>query len=170
MALGLTILLIFFGLVAWKLLQSKRIRHLANPQVRVITLLPGKGAEEVERLITVPLEKEMNGIPNQTALRSLSLYGLSVIISTFSDGTSTNVARQQVLERVHERYPQEAQPHLEPDVGSLREIYRYSLHSTHYSPMGLRAIEQWELRKTIQTGTSVIGVVSEGGPTQKHFR
>lgn len=167
LTLGLTILLIFFGLVAWKLLPIEAYPELANPQVRVITLLPGKGAEEVERLITVPLEKEMNGIPNQTALRSLSLYGLSVIISTFSDGTSTNVARQQVLERVHEAdIPAEAQPHLEPDVGSLREIYRYSLHSTHYSPMGLRAIQQWELEKQFRQVPGVIGVVSEGGPTK----
>lgn len=167
LTLGLNVLLVLAGVVAWQLLPIEAYPELANPQVRVITLLPGKGAEEVERLITVPLEKEMNGIPNQTALRSLSLYGLSVVISTFSDGTSTNVVRQQVLERIGEAdLPEEAQPHLEPDVGSLREIYRYSLHSTHYSPMGLRAIQQWELEKLFRQVPGVIGVVSEGGPTK----
>ena len=59
-------------------------------------MMPGKGAEEVERLVTIPLEKEMNGIPGEIGLRSFSLFGLSVIEVKFQDNTNMNVARQQV--------------------------------------------------------------------------
>ncbi len=169
LTLAATVLVIIAGVVAWRSLPLEAYPELANPQVRVITLYPGKGAEEVERLVTVPLEKEMNGIPGQTALRSISLYGLSVVISTFTDSTQTTIARQQVLERIHQAdLPDDAVPQLEPDVGSLREIYRYCLHSDYYSPMGLRSIQQWELEKLFRQVPGVIHVVSEGGPTKTY--
>lgn len=159
--------IIVAGIVAFQNLPIEAYPELANPQVRVITLVLGKGPEEVERLVTIPLEKEMNGIPNQIALRSLSLYGLSVVISTFTDSTQTPIARQMVLERIGlAQLPEGVEPHLEPDVGSLREIYRYSLHSRYYSPMGLRAIQQWDLEKLFRQIPGVIGMVSEGGPTK----
>lgn len=136
------------GAFAIKFLPIEAYPELANPQVRVITLVPGKGAEEVERLVTVPLEKELNGIPGQTALRSLSLYGLSVVICTFTDSTPTTLARQQALERISAAsIPEGLEPSLEPDAGSLREIFRYSLSSPYYSAMSLRAIQQWDLEK-----------------------
>ncbi len=164
LTLAATVLVIIAGLVAWKCLPLEAYPELANPQVRVITLLPGKGAEEVERLVTVPLEKELNGIPGQTALRSVSLYGLSVVITTFTESTPTALARQQVLERIREAdLPPDADTGLEPDVGSLREIYRYSLHSSYYTPTGLRSIQQWELEKLFRQIPGVIGVVSQGG-------
>jgi cobalt-zinc-cadmium resistance protein CzcA len=163
------LLLVIAGVVAWQILPIEAYPELANPQVRIITLVPGKGAEEIERLVTVPLEKELNGIPGQTALRSLSLYGLSVIISTFTDSTQSTLARQQVLERIQKAdLPDDVQPELEPDVGSLREIYRYSLSSPYYSSMGLRAIQQWELEKLFRQIPGVIGIISEGGQTKTY--
>lgn len=157
------------GVIAWKLLPIEAYPELANPQVRVISLVPGKGPEEIEKLVTIPLEKEMNGIPGQTALRSISIYGLSVIISTFSDTTPTTLARQQVLERIQgASLPEGVSPRLEPEVGSLREIYRYCLHSPYYSSMGLRSIQQWELEKLFRQIPGVIGVVSAGGPTKSY--
>lgn len=169
LTIAASVLVVIAGCFAWQILPIEAYPELANPQVRVITLVPGKGPEEVERLVTVLLEKEMNGIPGQIALRSLSLYGLSVVISTFTDATPTTLARQQVLERIHQAdLPPDVDPHLEPDVGSLREIYRYCLHSPYYSPMGLRSIEQWELEKLFRQIPGVIGVVSEGGPTKTY--
>ncbi|MDQ5936157.1 MAG: heavy metal efflux system protein [Cyanobacteriota bacterium erpe_2018_sw_21hr_WHONDRS-SW48-000092_B_bin.40] len=163
------LLILVGGIAAWKVLPIEAYPELSNPQVRVITLVPGKGSEEVERLVTIPLEKEMYGVPGQTALRSLSLYGLSVIISTYTDGTSTTVARQQVLERIQQaNIPSDVEPVLEPDVGSLREIFRYSLSSPYISAMGLRAIQQWDLEKLFRQIPGVIGIVSEGGPTKTY--
>ena len=73
---------------------------LSPPMVEIITQWPGHAAEEVERLITVPVERGMNGIPRMTALRSISLYGLSDVILTFDDGTDNYFARQQVYQRI----------------------------------------------------------------------
>ena len=73
---------------------------LSPPMVEIITQWPGHAAEEVERLITVPLEVEMNGIPHMATLRSISLYGLSDVRMTFDDGTDNYFARQLVFERM----------------------------------------------------------------------
>ena len=73
---------------------------LAPPRVEIVTQWPGHAAEEVERLITVPIEIEMNGIPNLEVMRSMSLYGLSSVTMTFDDGTDLYFARQQVFERI----------------------------------------------------------------------
>ncbi|MGD9679702.1 MAG: efflux RND transporter permease subunit [Candidatus Obscuribacterales bacterium] len=163
------LVIILAGLIAWTRLPLEAYPELSNPQVRIISLYPGKGAEEAEKLVTIPLEKELYGIPRETALRSLSLYGLSVVTITFSEGTDSTLARQRVLERIHQAsLPNDVQPHLEPDVGSLREIYRYSLQSPYYSPMGLRSVQQWEVEKLFRQIPGVIGVVSEGGPTKTY--
>ncbi|MDZ4837845.1 MAG: efflux RND transporter permease subunit [Candidatus Melainabacteria bacterium] len=164
-----TAIILIAGAFAWKRLPLEAYPELSNPQVRIITLFPGKGPEEVEKLVTIPLEKELYGIPAETDLRSLSLYALSVITVTFTDGTDTTIARARVLERMSGAdLPPDAEPKLEPDVGSLREIYRYSLHSNYYSPMGLRSIQQWDLEKVIRQVPGVIGIVSEGGPTKTY--
>lgn len=158
------------GGLAWRFLPLEAYPELSDPLVRVITLYPGKGTEEVERAVTVPLEKELNGIPNQTALRSISLYGLSIVTMTFKDGTPTSLARQQVLERIAGAdLPEDAQPGLDADVGgSVREIYRYTLQSPYYTPMGLRAIQEWELEKAFRQIPGVIDVISQGGPTKTY--
>src|ERR1700752_4990843 len=73
---------------------------LSPPQVEIITQWEGHAAEEVGRLITVPMETEMKGIPNRTLIRSVSLYGLSDVTITFNTGTDNYFARQQAFERL----------------------------------------------------------------------
>src|SRR6202012_2794448 len=73
---------------------------LSPPMVEIITQWPGHAAEEVERLITVPVEREMNGIPQTSVARSISLYGLSDVILPYEDGTDNNFARQEVFNRL----------------------------------------------------------------------
>src|ERR1700675_2506938 len=73
---------------------------LSPPIVELITQWPGHAAEEVERLITVPVEREMNGLPQITTIRSISLYGLSDVILTFQHGTDIYFARQQIFNRI----------------------------------------------------------------------
>jgi heavy metal efflux system protein len=167
LTLLVTLLVVVAGSFAWRVLPLEAYPELANPQVRVITLFAGRGPEEVEKLVSIPLEKELNGIPGEISLRSISVYGLSVVIATFADGTQTPICRQQVLERIAQAdIPADATPRLEPDVGSLREIYRYALYSPYYTAMGLRSIQQWELDKLFRQVPGVIGVVSHGGPTK----
>ncbi|MDX2107018.1 MAG: CusA/CzcA family heavy metal efflux RND transporter [Candidatus Melainabacteria bacterium] len=170
MTLIITGVIVALGVLAWKKLPLEAYPELSNPQVRIITLYPGKGGEEVEKLVTIPMEKELLGIPRQIRLRSLSLYGLSVVTTTFSDGTPVSLARQQVLERLTRvELPPDANPQLEPEVGSLREIYRYALHSRYFTPMELRSFQQWELERLFRQIPGVIGVISQGGPTKSYL-
>ncbi|MEJ0007124.1 MAG: efflux RND transporter permease subunit [Steroidobacteraceae bacterium] len=84
---------------------------LSPPMVEIITQWPGRASEEVERLITVPVERQMNGIPRVASARSISLYGLSDVILTFQDKTDNDFARQEVFNRLggpvtaERRYP-----------------------------------------------------------------
>ena len=98
---------------------------LSPPMVEVITQWPGHSSEELERLVTVPTEVEMNGVPNLTVMRSISLYGLSVVIMTFQDGTDDYFAREVVFQRLSEvTYPQGVTPALAPLASPSGLVYR----------------------------------------------
>ena len=98
----MTVVLIGAGTRSLDRLPVDAYPDLSPPMVEVITQWPGRAAEEVERLITVPVEKEMNGIPQMTTIRSISLYGLSDVILTFRNGTDNYFARQQAFNRLGE--------------------------------------------------------------------
>src|SRR5246500_5215257 len=100
LVLFFAIVLIFGGAYSFRRLPVDAYPDLSPPQVEIITQWEGHAAEEVERLITVPMETEMNGIPNQTVIRSISLYGLSDVTITFNSGTDNYFARQQAFERL----------------------------------------------------------------------
>ena len=113
---------------------------LSPPIVELITQWPGHAAEEVERLITVPVELQMNGIPQMTTIRSISLYGLSDVIMTFENGTEKYFARQQAFNRVGDvNLPSGVTPAMSPLSSPSGLIYRYVLQSADRSPMGASA-------------------------------
>ncbi|HEX4479342.1 MAG TPA: CusA/CzcA family heavy metal efflux RND transporter, partial [Rudaea sp.] len=134
---------------------------LSPPIVEVITQWPGHSAEEVERLITVPLEIGMNGTPNTTTVRSISLYGLSDVILTFENKTDDYFARQQVLNRFGDvSLPSGVTPSLSPLSSPSGLIYRYVLQSADRSPMELKTIEEWIVEPQYK---SVPGVADDSG-------
>jgi heavy metal efflux system protein len=164
--LGLVLILIG-GVWAHHTLETEAYPEFTDPTVRIITLYPGKSAEEVERSLTIPLEKEMNGIPGESWMRSVSIEGLSVISVVFEDGTDQLRNRQQVLERIAQAdLPPNVQPGLDPDSGGIGEIYRYTIESKYYSPMSRRVIQDWQLEKAFKQIPGVIDVNSWGGPTK----
>lgn len=166
---ALALLLLIGGFVAFKTLPLEAYPDFTDPRVRVITILPGKGAEEVERLVTVPLEKELNGIPGETNLRSLSIFGLSLVYVTFADGTPSTLARQQVIERIGQAdIPDGVKPALDPDASVIGEIYRYTLESNYFDPMTLKAIQDWQMEKAFRQIPGVIDVTSFGGPSKTY--
>jgi cobalt-zinc-cadmium resistance protein CzcA len=163
----LIVLILAGGVWAHYTLETEAYPEFAPPTVRVITLAPGKGAEEVERLITIPLEKELNAIPKEVNLRSISILGLSVISVVFEDDSVQLQNRQQVLERIAQAdIPDGISPTLDPDSGSTGEIYRYTLESQYFSPMSRKSIEDWQLERAFKQIPGVIDVVSFGGPTK----
>lgn len=170
--LSMLAVLIILGLGIWSncTLLREAYPEFTPPTVRVITLAPGKGSEEVERLITIPLEKELNAIPREVSLRSVSILGLSVISIVFEDDSQQLQNRQQVLERISQAdLPDGVQPQLDPDSGGTGEIYRYTVESKYFSPMSLKALEDWQLERAFKQIPGVIDVVSFGGPT-KNFQ
>src|ERR1700761_8078614 len=94
-----TVLIVVAGAVSFQRMPVDAYPDLSPPLVELITQWPGHAAEEVERLITVPVELQMNGIPQMTTIRSISLYGLSDVILTFQNGTDPYFARQQAFNR-----------------------------------------------------------------------
>src|SRR5262249_50728259 len=134
------------GVYAAQILPLEAYPDIANMQVRVITQIPGKAAEEMERLVTVPLEKELNGIPHADPPRSVSIFGLSVITVTFEENVPPYIARQQVLEKCSQAgLPNGVVPMLDPDASPVGEIYRYTVESDRWSPMARKEWQDWML-------------------------
>src|SRR6202522_3736027 len=157
----MALLLIGVGSFSLRRLPVDAYPDLSPPMVEVITQWPGRAAEEIERLITVPVEREMNGIPRLSAVRSISLYGLSDVILTYDNGTDNYFARQQVENRLPDlTMPTGVSPSLSPMSAPSGLIYRYVLQSPDRSPMELKTFEDWTVEPQYK---SVPGVADDSG-------
>jgi cobalt-zinc-cadmium resistance protein CzcA len=157
----LTLVLIAAGAHSLQRLPVDAYPDLSPPLVEIITQWPGRTAEEVERLITVPIEKEMNGIPRLTTIRSISLYGLSDVILTYQNGTDNYFARQEVFNRLPDvSLPSAVTPSVAPLSAPSGLIYRYVLQSPDRSPMELKTFEDWTVEPQYR---SVPGVADDSG-------
>jgi cobalt-zinc-cadmium resistance protein CzcA len=137
--------------------------------VEVITQWPGHAAEEVERLITVPIEVEINGLPRMTALRSISLYGLSDIRLTFSNGTDNYFARQQAFERLPAAsLPTGVTPSVAPPFSPSGLVYRYVLESPDRSLSEIKTIEDWIVERQYRSVPGVADDSGLGGETMQY--
>lgn len=171
LSISLTITLLATGLYCFQHLDTEAYPDFTNPTVQVITHMPGKSAEDVERLITIPLEKELNGIPHEKKLYSTSIFGLSMIKVVFEDlkGITSPLIRQEVLERISMTdLPDGVRTRLGPDSSAIGEIYRYTLQSDFYNHMTLKTIEDWQLEKLFKQVPGVIDICSFGGPVKTY--
>jgi heavy metal efflux system protein len=168
--LALLAVFVVTGIAAFRDLPVEAYPDVTNVQVQIITLFPGHAAEEVEQLVTVPVENEMNGIPKRAAMRSISLFGLSVVTLVFDDDADPVYLRNQAFERMQEvNLPAGAQPSLSPDSTPVGEIYRYTLRAPRgYSLLELKALEDWVVERRIRTVPGVVDVVGFGGPTKQY--
>jgi len=167
--LALTVLLVGWGTVSFLRLPIEAYPELSDVQVQVITLFPGHAAEEVEKFVTIPIENEINGTPRLTAVRSTSIFGLSVVRAIFEDGTDDYFARQQTLERLHvAALPPGVDPDLGPLSGSIGEILRYTLTSKTLNLIELKAFEDWVLERRFRQVPGVVDVVSWGGGLKQY--
>ena len=157
----MTLVLIGTGTRSLDRLPVDAYPDLSPPMVELITQWPGHAAEEVERLITVPVEVGMNGIPRMTTQRSISLYGLSDVIMTFRDGTDNNFARQEVFNRLSGlSLPTGIAPSVSPLSSPSGLIYRYVLESSDRTPMELKTFEEWVIEPQYR---SIPGVADDSG-------
>ncbi len=142
---------------------------LSPPRVGISTQWPGQAAEEVERLITVPIETEMNGAPGIHVVRSVSFFGLSSVDITFEDGTDPYFARQQVFERLaNVTLPSGVSAGMEPLFSPSGLVYRYVLQSKDRTPMELKTLNDWVLSKAYKSVKGVADMSGFGGPTMEY--
>jgi cobalt-zinc-cadmium resistance protein CzcA len=177
--------LVALGANAFRNLPIEAYPDVADTWVQIITQWPGHAAEEVERQITLPTERVMNGVPRQSSLRSTSIAGLSVVTLIFEDGTDSYFARQQVLERLGQiDLPEGVTPELGPLASPVGEILRYRLvncaetrtsecheEDLSVSPRSLnelKDLEEWVVERELLATPGVADVVSFGGTVKQY--
>ena len=149
------------GIISFQKMPVDAYPDLSPPQVEIITQWPGHAAEEVERLVSLPLELEMNGTPHMAVMRSISLYGLSDIRLTFEEDTDDYFARQIVFERMAQAtLPTGVTPSLAPLFSPSGLVYRYVIESPDRSPQELKTLEDWVIERAYR---SVHGVADDSG-------
>jgi len=161
LVLMLTALIAVIGAVSFSRMPVDAYPDLSPPMVEIITQWEGHASEEIERLVTLPIEVEMNGVPQLTFMRSISLYGLSDVILTFQEDTDNYFARQVVFERLAQaNVPGGVTPTLSPLFSPSGLVYRYIIESPDRSPQDLKTIEDWVLERAYR---SVPGVADDSG-------
>jgi cobalt-zinc-cadmium resistance protein CzcA len=161
LVLMLVVFIAIGGAVSFQRMPVDAYPDLSPPMVEVITQWPGHAAEEVERLVTLPTEVEMNGVPKMEIQRSISLYGLSDVILTFDEDTDDYFARQVVFQRLSEvTYPTGVAPGLAPLSSPSGLVYRYVLQSPDRTPQELKTFEDWVIEREYK---QVRGVADDSG-------
>ncbi|MDP2884738.1 MAG: efflux RND transporter permease subunit [Ignavibacteria bacterium] len=167
-----TILVAAIGIYSLNNIPIDAFPDVTNIQVQVIAEAPGYSPVEVEKLVTFPIEVEMNGLPRLTEVRSISKYGLAVVTVVFEDGVDIYFARQLVLERLQkakESLPSTVpQPEMGPIASGMGEIYQYFLESDSLDIMGLRSIQDWIVKPQLRTVPGVTEVNSFGGLVKQY--
>ncbi|AKD04689.1 CusA/CzcA family heavy metal efflux RND transporter [Pontibacter korlensis] len=173
LVVGLMVLaLVVVGVYNLTKLPVDAVPDITNNQVQVVTSSPTLAAQEVERFITTPIEIALANVPDAIEMRSVSRFGLSVITVVFEDDVDIYLARQLIKERldmaVEEIPPGVGTPEMAPVSTGLGEIYQYTIHTKEgsnkeYSPMELRTIQDWLVRRQLLGTPGVADVSSFGG-------
>jgi heavy metal efflux system protein len=170
-AMVITVAIVAAGVGVWSFsrLPIDAYPDLSPPTVEITTQWPGQAAEEVERLITVPIETEMNGLPGLDVVRSISLYGLSDVRLVFKDGIDNYFARERVFEKLRNvAVPDGVAPDVAPLFSPSGLVYRYVLQSADRSPMDLKTIQDWVLSKAYKAVPGVADLSGFGGQTMQY--
>ncbi|MEZ4237148.1 MAG: CusA/CzcA family heavy metal efflux RND transporter [Myxococcota bacterium] len=140
---------------------------LTNVQVQVLTTAPGMAAEEVELLVTLPVERSLGGLAGVQQLRSISRPGVSSVAVVFEDGTDPWLARQMVKEQVDvargDIPPGAGTPELAPPTTGLGEVYQFTLASDEHAPWDLYRIFQQDVAPRLRAVDGVVEVNAWGG-------
>lgn len=173
----LTLLLIIWGVYSLQQLPVDALPDITNNQVQVITNAPSLASQEVEQLVTQPIEQSMANLPDLEEIRSISRFGLSVVTVVFHDNVDIYFARQlihQKLKDATEQIPEGiGTPVLAPVSTGLGEVYQYVIHpkkgSEHkYSAMDLRTMQDWIVARQLYGTQGVAEVNSFGGELKQY--
>jgi cobalt-zinc-cadmium resistance protein CzcA len=169
LVLLLTLLVMVAGAVSFQRMPVDAYPDLSPPQVELIAQWPGHASEEVERLVTLPLELALNGTPRMQVMRSISLYGLSSVRLTFDEGVDPYFARQVVFERLPDaELPSGVTPSMSPLFSPSGLVYRYVLESPDRSAQELKIFEDWVVERAYRSVPGVADDSGFGGTTMQY--
>ncbi|HEY8397656.1 MAG TPA: efflux RND transporter permease subunit, partial [Flavihumibacter sp.] len=137
---------------------------VTNTQIIIVTQWNGRSAEEVERFVTTPIEIAMNSVQRKTNVRSITMFGLSVIKVIFDDDVEDFFARQQVNNQLRNvTLPEGAEPDVQPPYGPTGEIFRYVLKSESRDTRDLLTIQNWTIDRELRRVPGVADIIAFGG-------
>ncbi|WP_343702342.1 CusA/CzcA family heavy metal efflux RND transporter [Chitinophaga sp.] len=159
-----TFLLAMGGVISYLNTPVEAYPDVTNTRARIITQWPGRSAEEMEKFVTLPITKEMSTIPGKVDVRSISLFGLSVVTVNFNDDITDFYAQQYAANRMRSvELPEGASAEIEPPYGATGEIFRYVIKSNTRPIRELFALQQWVIERELVAVPGVADVVSFGG-------
>jgi heavy metal efflux system protein len=160
----MTVVLIITGIVSYLNTPIEAFPDTTNTEIIIVSQWRGQSAEEVERFVTVPLEIAMNSVQRKTNVRSISMFGLSVIKILFDDDVEDFFARQQVNNAISTvNLPDGASAEIEPPYGPTGEIYRYVLKSKYRNSRDLLTYQNWVISRQLHSVPGVADVTTFGG-------
>jgi len=159
-----TLALLVAGIITFKNMPIEAFPDVTNTEISVITQWPGRSAEEVEKLITIPIEIALNPVQQKISLRSSTIFGLSYVKIIFDDGVVDKDARAQVNSLLlNAELPENVTPSVQPPTGPTGEIFRYTLKSSFRSPMELKTLQDWVVDRQLKAVAGVADVTAFGG-------
>ena len=157
------------GIWAFKQLKLEAYPDISDTGVVVVTLFPGFAAEEVEQQVTIPIERALNNTPRLISRRSRTIFGLSIVELTFSEGTGDYFARQLVLDKLRDAtLPDGVTPTLAPLSTGVGEFYRYVLVGKGFDAMQLRELQDWVVTQRLLQIPGVADVTIFGGLVRQY--
>jgi heavy metal efflux system protein len=164
-----TVVVVTAGIRSFLLTPIEAFPDVINTRVVIITQWPGRAAEELEKFVTIPIETEMNVVPDKTSLRSISLFGLSVVTIFFEDNVTDFTARQLVFNQLQNMtLPEGADVEVQPPSGPTGEIYRYTLTGSGKTVRQLKEIQDWVIDKRLKAVSGIADVISFGGEVKTY--
>src|SRR5579864_1627972 len=162
-------LIVLGGAISFQRMPVDAYPDLSPPMVEIITQWPGHAAEEVERLVSLPIEVEMNGVPKLVTMRSISLYALSDVRLTFEDDADNYFVRQVAFERLSGvSLPAGVTPTLAPLFRPSGLVYRYVLESPDHTPQELKTFEDWVLERAYKSVPCIADDSGFGGTVMQY--
>ncbi|GAB2606776.1 efflux RND transporter permease subunit [Spirosoma areae] len=160
----LTTGLIIAGIVSYLNTPLEAFPDVTNTQIIVVTEWNGRSAEEIERFVTVPIEVAMNSVQRKTNVRSITMFGLSIIKIIFEDDVEDFFARQQVNNQLRNvSLPDGVEPDVQPPYGPTGEIFRFTLQSPTRDSRELLTLHNWVIDRQLRSVPGVADVVAFGG-------
>jgi cobalt-zinc-cadmium resistance protein CzcA len=165
----LAALLVVSGIITFSQMPIEAFPDVTNTEIDIITQWQGQSAEEVEKLVTIPIELALNPVQKKVSLRSSTIFGLSYVKVIFDDDIKDAEARQQVMNLLgNAALPNGITPSVQPPTGPTGEIFRYTLRSSVRDVRELKTIQDWVIDRRLRAIPGVGDINSFGGETKTY--